>query len=273
MLYDDRDERAGAKFAAMDLIGLPWQVIVGPRGLKDGVVEVKNRRRRRARERSRWRRCRPASEGARWKEAGEAPPFSGFERTLAARYLRARRKEGFISVISGFSFLGIVLGVATLIVVMAVMNGFRTELLSKILGFTGHVTVLADRAGGIADYDAVASALKSAPGVTSAIPYVEGQVMVSSQRQATGALVRGMREPDLKTLPSVNNAKLRRHARGLRQIGRHRHRLAHGMEARRGARRQSHLDLARGARDGDGLRTAHPRLSGGGDLRDRHVRL
>src|SRR5262245_3053461 len=63
------------------------------------------------------------------KEIGEAPPFSGFERTIAARYLRARRKEGFISVIAGFSFVGIALGVATLIIVMAVMNGFRTELL------------------------------------------------------------------------------------------------------------------------------------------------
>jgi lipoprotein-releasing system permease protein len=143
------------------------------------------------------------------KEVGEAPPFSGFERTIAARYLRARRKEGFISVIAGFSFVGIALGVATLIIVMAVMNGFRTELLSKILGFTGHVTVLADRAGGIADFDAAAAALRTAPGVTSAIPYVEGQVMVSSQRQATGALVRGMREADLKSLPSVNNGKLR----------------------------------------------------------------
>jgi len=91
------------------------------------------------------------------KEVGEAPPFSGFERTIAARYLRARRKEGFISVIAGFSFVGIALGVATLIIVMAVMNGFRTELLSKILGFTGHVTVLADRAGGIADFDAAAA--------------------------------------------------------------------------------------------------------------------
>jgi lipoprotein-releasing system permease protein len=153
------------------------------------------------------------------REVGEAPPFSGFERTIAARYLRARRKEGFISVIAGFSFVGIALGVATLIIVMAVMNGFRTELLSKILGFTGHVTVLADRAGGIADFDAAAAALRTAPGVTSAIPYVEGQVMVSSQRQATGALVRGMREADLKSLPSVNNGKLRGTLEGFDKSG------------------------------------------------------
>src|SRR5262245_18876068 len=75
------------------------------------------------------------------KEVGEAPPFSGFERTIAARYLRARRKEGFISVIAGFSFLGIALGVATLIIVMAVMNGFRKELLDKILGLNGHLLI------------------------------------------------------------------------------------------------------------------------------------
>src|SRR5438045_8816227 len=99
-------------------------------------------------------------------------PFAAFEWMLSLRYLRARRKEGFISVIAGFSFVGIALGVATLIIVMAVMNGFRTELLSKILGFTGHVTVLADRAGGIADFDAAAEALRNAPGLTSAIPCV-----------------------------------------------------------------------------------------------------
>ena len=68
-------------------------------------------------------------------------PFSGFEWMLSLRYLRARRREGFISVIAGFSFLGIMLGVATLIIVMAVMNGFRTELLSKILGLNGHMIV------------------------------------------------------------------------------------------------------------------------------------
>src|SRR6185503_17944430 len=68
-------------------------------------------------------------------------PFAPFEWMLSARYLRARRREGFVSVIAGFSFLGIMLGVATLIIVMAVMNGFRTELLGKILGFNGHLVV------------------------------------------------------------------------------------------------------------------------------------
>ena len=68
-------------------------------------------------------------------------PFAPFEWLLSGRYLRARRKEGFISVIAGFSFLGIMLGVATLIIVMAVMNGFRKELLDKILGLNGHVLI------------------------------------------------------------------------------------------------------------------------------------
>ena len=75
------------------------------------------------------------------KTYSTAKPFSAFERMIAWRYLRARRKEAFISVIAGFSFLGILLGVATLIVVMAVMNGFRTELLTRILGINGHLIV------------------------------------------------------------------------------------------------------------------------------------
>lgn len=135
-------------------------------------------------------------------------PFSAFEWMLSLRYLGSRRKEGFISVIAGFSFLGILLGVATLIIVMAVMNGFRQELLSKILGMNGHV-VAYGQSGVIPDYDAVTKRLKKVDGVTRAIPYVEGQVMASSQRTATGVLVRGMREADLKSLPSINNEKLR----------------------------------------------------------------
>jgi lipoprotein-releasing system permease protein len=136
-------------------------------------------------------------------------PFAGFEWLIARRYLRSRRKEGFISVIAGFSFIGIMLGVATLIIVMAVMNGFRTELLNKILGFTGHVNVYAMGAAPVISYDDLAKSFVTVPGIESAVPYVEGQVMVSSQRQATGALVRGMREADLKKIPGVNNSKLR----------------------------------------------------------------
>lgn len=133
---------------------------------------------------------------------GKSRAFGAFEWLLAMRYLRARRREGFISVIAGFSFAGIMLGVATLIIVMSVMNGFRTELLSRILGLNGHMFVRGIGAS-IADYDAVAERVRSVPGVISVIPLVDGQVMVQSPRNAGGALVRGMREQDLKSLPVV----------------------------------------------------------------------
>ncbi|CAA7617748.1 lipoprotein-releasing ABC transporter permease subunit [Magnetospirillum sp. UT-4] len=122
--------------------------------------------------------------------------FGAFERMVAFRYLRARRKEGFISVIAGFSLLGIGLGVATLIVVMAVMNGFRQELLGRILGINGHVGVYGT-ATALGDYDPLAEAIRRLPSVTRAIPTVEGQVMATSQAGAAGAIVRGVRPDDL----------------------------------------------------------------------------
>jgi lipoprotein-releasing system permease protein len=121
---------------------------------------------------------------------------------LAGRYLRARRKEGFISVIAGFSFLGIMLGVATLIIVMAVMNGFRKDLFEKIMGLNGHVIV--HKIGEpFEDYAEVAARLSKVPGVVSALPLIEGQVMVSSNVQALGGLVRGIDEAGLKSLKLV----------------------------------------------------------------------
>ena len=75
------------------------------------------------------------------RETSSTRPFAPFEWMLSLRYLRARRQEGFISVNAAFSFLGIMLGVATRIIVMAVMNGFRKELLDKILGLNGHLLV------------------------------------------------------------------------------------------------------------------------------------
>jgi lipoprotein-releasing system permease protein len=133
--------------------------------------------------------------------AGTAP-FAPFEWLLASRYLRARRKEGFISVIAGFSFLGIMLGVATLIIVMAVMNGFRKELFAKILGLNGHVVVMRV-AEPFTDYDEVAKRIAAVPGVKSAMPLIEGQVMISSPAQATGGLVRALSESAIKSLPLV----------------------------------------------------------------------
>ena len=134
--------------------------------------------------------------------------FSPFEWMLAGRYLRARRKEGFISVIAGFSFLGIMLGVATLIIVMAVMNGFRKDLFAKIMGLNGHVIVT--RVGTpFEDFADIAAKVKTVPGVQSAMPLIEGQVMVSSNVQALGGLVRGIAEKDLKSLKLVaDNVKL-----------------------------------------------------------------
>ena len=132
----------------------------------------------------------------------ETVPFAPFEWMLALRYLRARRKEGFISVIAGFSFAGIMLGVATLIIVMAVMNGFRADLFAKILGLNGHVVVL--KIGEpFKDYDNVAKQIVRVPGVQHALPLIEGQVMVSSRVQATGGLVRGMSEEGIKSLKLV----------------------------------------------------------------------
>lgn len=134
--------------------------------------------------------------------AADTRAFSPFEWMLASRYLRARRKEGFISVIAGFSFLGIMLGVATLIIVMAVMNGFRKDLFDKILGLNGHVIV--HKIGEpFADYNAIIPKLAEVPGVKNVMPIIEGQVMVSSAVLALGGLVRGMSERSLKSLPLV----------------------------------------------------------------------
>lgn len=130
--------------------------------------------------------------------------FAPFEWMLAKRYLRARRKEGFISVIAGISFIGIMLGVATLIIVMAVMNGFRHELFQKILGINGHV-IVHKLSVPFEDYEEAAQRLAAVPGVRSVLPLIEGQAMISSQANTLGALVRGMSEPSIRKLPLVAN--------------------------------------------------------------------
>ena len=123
--------------------------------------------------------------------------FSALEWMMAMRYLRARRQEGFISVIAWFSLLGIALGVATLIIVMSVMNGFRAELLSRILGINGHLTV-SSHAGVIEDYAERARVIAGVDGVVTVSPLIDGQVMASANSVAQGAIVRGMRPADLK---------------------------------------------------------------------------
>jgi lipoprotein-releasing system permease protein len=134
--------------------------------------------------------------------ASGTKPFSLFEWMLAGRYLRTRRREGFVSVIAGFSFLGIMLGVATLIVVLSVMNGFRKELLDKIVGINGHIFV-APIETPLTDYDAVAQRIAAAPGVKRAMPLVEGQAFGSSQYSGSGVLVRGVRAEDLKKIDHI----------------------------------------------------------------------
>jgi lipoprotein-releasing system permease protein len=129
-------------------------------------------------------------------------PFSAFEWMIALRYLRARRAHGSISVIAGFSFLGIVLGVAALIVVMAVMNGFRHDLLDKMIGLNGHMFLQGVETP-LTDYEAVTDRVSKVPGVELAMPLVEGQAFASSPFGSSGALVRGVREADLRRLPGV----------------------------------------------------------------------
>jgi len=137
-------------------------------------------------------------------EPSATHPFAPFEWMLSLRYLRARRQEGFISVNAGFSFLGIMLGVATLIIVMAVMNGFRKELLDKILGLNGHLLVQPLESP-LTDWEVVADRISKVPGVRLAAPIVEGQALASSPFNSGGVLVRGMRGADLAALPSIGS--------------------------------------------------------------------
>ena len=129
-------------------------------------------------------------------------PFSAFEWLLSGRYLRARRKEGFISVIAGFSFLGIMLGVATLIIVMAVMNGFRKELVGKIVGLNGHLLVQPLEQP-LTDWEDVAERISQVPGVRLAVPVVDAPALASSAHNASGVLVRGIRSDDLNKLAAI----------------------------------------------------------------------
>src|SRR6188508_1304572 len=140
--------------------------------------------------------------GVRMSEPSATRPFAPFEWLLSLRYLRARRKEGFISVIAGISFLGIMLGVATLIIVMAVMNGFRKELLDKILGLNGHL-LIQPLESPLTDWQDVSARIAGVKGIRLAAPIVEGQALASSPFNAGGVLVRGMRSADLNNLTSI----------------------------------------------------------------------
>jgi lipoprotein-releasing system permease protein len=139
-------------------------------------------------------------------------PFAAFEWMIASRYLRARKKEGFVSVITGFSLVGIALGVATLIVVMAVMTGFRETLINQIIGGSPHINVTS-QVGPFENYDEVADQIRTVDGVRYVTPVVQGQVLGTGNDRHTGVLVRGMRKDDLERLienaePEVLNGSL-----------------------------------------------------------------
>ncbi|WP_338723592.1 ABC transporter permease [Devosia sp. XK-2] len=132
-------------------------------------------------------------------------PFARFEWLIAGRYLRARRKEAFISVIASLTMVGVAIGVATLIVVMSVMNGFRGELLDKILGLNGHFTAHPIESQ-FTDYKETVAALEQVDGVSFAVYFVEGQVLASGRGSSTGVSVRGMNEENLKKLDLLYNS-------------------------------------------------------------------
>ncbi len=131
--------------------------------------------------------------------------FGKFERTVAKRYLKAKRKEGFISVITGFAFTGIALGVATLIIVMSVMNGFRSELLGRILGINGHIGIVSNSGMPFNNYKQAIADINLIDNVEQAIPMIEKQLLVSSGRAAEGAMIRGLRREDIENKETLRN--------------------------------------------------------------------
>ncbi len=133
---------------------------------------------------------------------GAAGPFSQWERAIAGRYLRAKRQDAGLAVVAIISFLTIMLSVTVLVVVMSVMNGFRAELLDKMLGFNGHAFVTSDLMNGPAR-PAMVAGLRKVPGVLQATPMIEAQAMIIGRGQITGAVIRGVSRDDVKRTPLV----------------------------------------------------------------------
>ena len=132
--------------------------------------------------------------------------FNKFERMTASRYLRAKRKEGFISVITAFAFTGIALGVATLIIVMSVMNGFRAELLGRILGMNGHISIVAPNGYPFNNYKAAIKDISEIEHINLAVPMIENQLLVTAGKSAEGAMVRGISKDDILSKKSMAEA-------------------------------------------------------------------
>ncbi len=132
--------------------------------------------------------------------------FSKFERMVAWRYLRSKKEEGFVSVIAGFSFMGILLGVATLIIVMSVMNGFREELFSRILGLGGHMNAYST-SGRLYDYPQMVERIKDVNGIKTITPVIESQsLMLTQSNAANGVMVRGLAQSDFASRDILYNA-------------------------------------------------------------------
>ncbi|MBW2146683.1 MAG: lipoprotein-releasing ABC transporter permease subunit [Deltaproteobacteria bacterium] len=127
-----------------------------------------------------------------------------FELFIGLRYLRAKRKQTFISIISVISIVGVMVGVMALVTVLAVMNGFQEDIRNKILGITSHVLVL-DGSGGIREYQTITRRVETVEGVVAATPFVLGQAMLSTDRAATGVVVRGI---DPETASRVVNLEI-----------------------------------------------------------------
>lgn len=132
--------------------------------------------------------------------------FSKFERMMAGRYLRAKRKEGFISVITGFAYVGTAIGVATLIIVMSVMNGFRHELLSRILGINGHIGIMAPSSYPFNNYASAVKEIEEIEHIKLVVPMIENQLLVTAGKSAEGAMVRGISGEDLLKKPAMAKA-------------------------------------------------------------------
>jgi lipoprotein-releasing system permease protein len=129
--------------------------------------------------------------------------FNSFERLVAFRYLRPRRKQGFVSVIAILSFLGIMIGVGALIVVMSVMNGFRYELVSQTVGLNGHISVYSLTGRSIPNYQGLVDRVRAVEGVRQVMPVIEGQALVSANGIAAGAAVRGVVPDQFLNRPSI----------------------------------------------------------------------
>ena len=131
--------------------------------------------------------------------------FSQLEFLIAFRYLRSKRSEGFISIIAGFSLVGIILGVATLIIVMSVMNGFRAELIGRILGLNGHIGIYENQ-NNFLNYDEFSVGVAEIPGVKAVTPQIEGQGLIVYNNNSSGIIVRGVRWSDLSARKQLWNS-------------------------------------------------------------------